>query len=496
MNFERLKMIVIILLPWAVFPWVQSAGYFDLRFWLDPSPWVRAGKLLVIMIYLFGCCALTVYLLFWKWYDELILPIEEGLKQPIIAIGDSFRRKKKVIATNSGTVRTIVAIVFLPSYLLAIAASILIHIPIYNWLVSLKGKEAISNGEKYLYIGIAVICGIVTIFLVIRSFCRQTMRSHSILLLPDDCPQLYQMVYRICQHIGASPPNQIVLEYSANFYVTEFKIMNFKHMMKNRTLSISAPLLLILTPEEFIAVVTHEMAHFSGKDTLYGKLFYPVYRGVESSLGSYVATLQVVANYLGSLGVVTFALIAPFLLLYLFYFSFKFMKSGIDRQRELRADRIAATLVGPEVMGRALIKVGIGANVWAKDYAEWVKHIAARETNSGALGNFISHMPKTREEMYAVLTNGKNPVQKFDARDEYKSRPFDSHPTIHQRMSTLGLSQWDSQLYQDDEMKGSVQMDLDLQPSSNARSLVPGHHLKYAELSRLEEDFLKKRYAP
>ena len=482
MNAQKLKMMIIILLPWSVFPLVQITGLFDLRFWLTPTALGRILKIFPMMIYLFGCM-LSTFLLLDKWNYELVVPVEEALK-----------RKKQEVAKQSGIIRPLVALIFLPSYLLAIAASILIHVPIYKWMVSLEGKEAVGEIGKKLYLIVAGICVVVTIYLVIRSFLREKLNSHSILLTYDDCPQIYQVVYNICKHIGAIPPNQIVLEWSANFYVTEFKMIIFKHMLHKRTLCISAPLLPILTQEEFIAIVAHEMAHFSGHDTLYGKIFYPVYRGVESSLGAYATALYSTRNIIGYLGFVALALFIPTIFLYLFYSIFKFVEKGIGRQRELRADTIAAGLINAESMGTALIKSIIGANVWNKTYSEWVKSIAAEKDDYNILNNFLQKLPKTGNEMYDVLTNEKNPCKYLDTDDQYKSHPFDTHPTIHKRMLNLGLIGWDKQTYYDGMVHGSIQLILDLQPSRNAQIFVPGHYTKNAELSRLEKDFINKKY--
>jgi Zn-dependent protease with chaperone function len=475
MIVKRLLIVIVILLPYSVIPLVQITGFLDL--WgLLASPihsiWHRISTCFLLVVYIAACLFFTRLLII-RWESEFYISVRKAL----------IKKMKWDLAKQSRIVRNFVALIFFPCYLVAVAASILIHVPIYHWL---KGKEAVSDSEKNLYLIFSGICCVVTIYILIRSFRREKLNSHSILLNYEDCPKLYQVVYYICKHIRAIPPNQIVLEWSANFYVTEFKMINFKHMLDKRTLCISALLVPILNQEEFVAIVAHEMAHFSGQDTLYSKIFYPVYRGVGSSLKAYSTVLKPFIRF-PILGNGILFLFIPTTFWFLFYYIFKFAEKGISRQRELVADSIAAELTNAESMGTALIKIIIGANIWNKTYSEWVISIVGGEDGHDVINSFLHKLPKNNNEKYKELD--KKSYRLLESK--FKSRPFDSYPTIYKRLLNLGLRRWAFALD-----CGSLEPSIYMQPIHNAKMFIPGYSAKISELSRLEKNFINKKYNP
>jgi Zn-dependent protease with chaperone function len=378
---------------------------------------------------------------------------------------------------NTEKLRPFVALIFLPGYLLAVALAILMYVPFYLHLRGLEQRELLT---EVLYLVPAGICTAVTLFLVIRSFRGPTIQSHSILLKHEDAPRLYHAINRICEWVGAVQPNNVVLEFSSSFYVTEARVINFKYVLKKRTLCISAPLLHVLTPEELLAIVAHEMAHFSGKDTLYGKIYYPVYRGLEESLRKYAEIYSKTRSISDALVFVNLAIAIPTIVLGLFLSLFKWIERGMGRQRELRADRIAVDLTEPEVMGAALIKLNVAAIVWSRTYAQWERTIATRALDDIYLTDFRMALPESKIAMLDLLSTNMNPAE---------THPFDSHPSLDTRLANLGLNYAEGIL-----RYGYHGLDLNMSPETSATVLLADAGRMTSELTQMEREWIKRKH--
>lgn len=151
-------------------------------------------------------------------------------------------------------------------------------------------------------------------------------------------------------------PSNILLHSEPTFYVTEGKIRTFDRELSGRTLAIGVPLLGYLTTNEFRAILSHEFAHFSGKDTLYSKIIHPVYLSTINS----IQRLQEFIDYnLNNEDRSTYSLplIIPNFLLKFYVRKFELMNCRISRIREHRADIIAEEICGGKAFKEGLSKV-------------------------------------------------------------------------------------------------------------------------------------------
>jgi Zn-dependent protease with chaperone function len=129
-------------------------------------------------------------------------------------------------------------------------------------------------------------------------------------------PLLNAMIKEVCQAVGARLPDNVIFHIEPTFFVTQQRLQTFDQKIRGRTLAISMPLLPMLSRQELQAVLAHEFAHFSGRDTLYSIWVSPVFR----SLGGSITRLQSMMQSSGSLvqTIINLLLIPPLMFLSIF----------------------------------------------------------------------------------------------------------------------------------------------------------------------------------
>ena len=234
------------------------------------------------------------------------------------------------------------------------------------------------------------------------------------LVLEEDAPELWGHVRRLCAKLQTEPPAHIIAGIDDNFFVTEGKVSLTGRILEGRTLFVSLSLLKTLERDEADAVLAHEMAHFSGGDTQFSRKLSPL--------------LSRYAVYLGALA--EGGLTRPiyyFMLLYRALFELSLGRAS--RQREHRADQIAAEVTAPDSLARALLKVGAYSSyrgrvegvLFSQEQALAELGIPARVTQG-----FTSYAGTP--DVVADLHGGGFP------------HPFDSHPALKARVDAVGAS--------------------------------------------------------
>lgn len=236
----------------------------------------------------------------------------------------------------------------------------------------------------------------------------------------SDAPDLWRRVRELSAEIGGHAPENILVGFEPNFFVTEARVRSLAGQFTGRTMYCSLSLMRMLTPDEFCAVISHELAHFKGEDTVFSSKFYPVYRGAYDS----AVELHKEGNTLR--GIVLQPAIA---VLEYFLESFATVEAGVGRARELEADRQAALIAGNKAMASSLAKVHVASEYWGPALEKFVTGIA----DGGA--------PENPGDLYA-----KTAVSSFTAEhlasaaSKTAAHPTDSHPPLGVRLESLGVS--------------------------------------------------------
>ena len=262
-------------------------------------------------------------------------------------------------------------------------------------------------------IGILAVTGICVI--VKAMFTRQESRfeQQGELIGDDVAPGLWQHVREVAARLGTAPPDQIIAGIDASFFVTEHDVILDGSVQKGRTLFVSLPLLKVLSVEEADAVLAHEMAHFSGDDTLWSRRISPFVQ----RMGLYLQALY------GA------GLTRPvFHFMFFFWKIYNYSLGKMSRSREFRADSIGAAESSPGALARALVKISAYCEYRGKTEQAIIEkrglekdlHLADR-LDTGFPG-YLSGFAGNKDAALAETPH-----------------PFDTHPPLSSRMEALGL---------------------------------------------------------
>ena len=174
------------------------------------------------------------------------------------------------------------------------------------------------------------------------------------------------------------------------------------------------PLLKILDTEEADAVLGHEMAHFSGEDTMWTRKINPLLTRLEI--------------YLAHLSENPLALPVYHFLLF-FWKVYQFSLGRMSRLREFRADRIGAETSSSRSLAKSLVKIA--------SYCEY------RFKTEEKI--FLEEEVASRPDIAQRLEQGfpehlSNFVASPESMEAETSHPFDTHPPLADRLEAAGHS--------------------------------------------------------
>lgn len=228
-------------------------------------------------------------------------------------------------------------------------------------------------------------------------------------------PELWNRIDALCKRLGTAPPQTILGGIDNNFFVTEHPVHAAGRVFDGRSLFVSLSLLKRLSKPEADAVLAHEMAHFSGDDTAYSRKLAPL-------LSRYVMYMEALYSSLLS---------RPIFYFMLCYFAlFQISLGRQRRERELRADRLAADATSPESIGNSLLKIAAYSR-----YRERVEQ-GLFERNSAHSNLDLAHSVAVGFVEYA---RGQRLAEDLQA-EHAIPHPFDSHPSLGERFRNVGLA--------------------------------------------------------
>jgi Zn-dependent protease with chaperone function len=274
------------------------------------------------------------------------------------------------------------------------------------WFNSYSVKLVLMAGALAVIGAVVVIAGI---FKRPKTDCALVGR----VLDGDSAKPMWEELKTICRKVGTEPPSQVIAGIDDNFFVTETPVTIDGKTFDGRTLFVSLSLLKQMSGSEADAVLAHEMAHFSGNDTLFSKKISPL-------LARYGAYLD--ALYSGGIT-------RPiFYFMHCFRAMFELSLGRLSRQREFRADRIAAETTSPRDMAQALLRIAAYSNFRDKVQRELFEKEQALEAAN------VSERIEQGFHAYAATFASNPDIGKLTT-----SHPFDTHPPLDQRLDAVGV---------------------------------------------------------
>jgi Zn-dependent protease with chaperone function len=264
---------------------------------------------------------------------------------------------------------------------------------------------------------IVAVLALTAVVLVIRGIFKRLddrFEVEGTVLAPEIAGPLWDQLRSLCVKIGTNPPDQIVAGIDDNFFVTEQPVTIDGKTLHGRTLYVSLTLLKQLNGHEADAVLAHEMAHFSGGDTVYSGKISPLL----IRYGNYLEMLRQ--------GPVTLP-VFQFMLCFRALFELSLRRLG--RQREFRADGIAAETVSSEAFAGGLLRIIAYSKYRQQVEQSLFEHERALETAD------IGARVECGFPAYAASF-----ALKPELGSEEVPHPFDTHPPLAQRLDAVGAS--------------------------------------------------------
>lgn len=268
--------------------------------------------------------------------------------------------------------------------------------------------------QLIFFAGILSIGGIIAVIrgIFLRPQTDVTLEGH--VLGPTDSPRLWDELQTICEDVGTNPPDQVIAGIDDNFFVTEQLVKVDGKPYRGRTLFVSLPLLKKLHSREADTILAHEMAHFSGDDTLFSERISPL-------LWRYSVYLQQLEQ--GGVTIPVFHFMMSIRAL------FELALGKLSRQREFRADQIAASITSPEDSAGALLRT-LAYSKFRRE-VETALFNQQEQLDSADVG----HQIERGFADYSLLFAGDPVISEMAT-----AHPFDTHPPLVARLSALGLT--------------------------------------------------------
>src|SRR5262249_55990586 len=116
--------------------------------------------------------------------------------------------------------------------------------------------------------GALAVLGVFAVLAAIFKRTDLTIDVQGEILDPERGGWFWDELEGICEKVGTSPPDQVIVGIDDSFFVTEMPMRVNGKTFTGRTLFASLALLKQLHVAEAEGVLAHEMGHFSGDDTL------------------------------------------------------------------------------------------------------------------------------------------------------------------------------------------------------------------------------------
>lgn len=264
---------------------------------------------------------------------------------------------------------------------------------------------------------IVALLAVVAVALVIKAIFQKPVLDFAVEgeVIPRTTPMpLWEDLQTICGKVGTAPPDQVIAGIDTNFFVTEHPVQVGEQTYHGRTLFVSLPLLKQLGGDEADAVLAHEMAHFSGNDTLYSRRISPLL----TRYGHYLEALQS-----GGITLPIYYFMLGFRALY------QLSLGRLSRQREFRADQIAAETTSPEAVSGALLRIAAYSSYRGKVEQELFQQELALES---------ADISRRIEQGFPAYATGF--LSDTDIASLETAHPFDSHPPLADRLHHCGLA--------------------------------------------------------
>ncbi|MGI5168926.1 M48 family metalloprotease [Spirillospora sp. CA-253888] len=316
--------------------------------------------------------------------------------------------------------RALVAVLLLAGYYALTAAVLAVAGLAVYWMARDPGLPSVKAGLLALFISVPLLGALV------RTARHRPERPSGRPVPRAEEPRLWAAVDELAARVGTRPPDEILLVPDVNAAVTE-ETRWFGLRPGRRTMLVGVPLLETLTVDQMRAVLGHELGHYGGSHTRLGGI---TYRGATA--------LRRTVDALGGDEWFQLALRKLFEGYAVLYFR---VSQAVRRRQEIEADAFMVEIAGRDAAGAALRSVRATAPAWAfflnRLAGSGVRYGLAPADLFGGFRAFLAE-PSRQGELAELLAEPEE-------RD-----PYDSHPTLADRLAAIAARPEPSGLVLDD----------------------------------------------
>lgn len=214
------------------------------------------------------------------------------------------------------------------SYLLATA----VYAVVLAFLV--VGVALLVGGDNWVQRVLGVLAVLPVVVLVLPA------RSHdtTVEVTPERAPHLTALVHELCTALGTRPPTYIGIDEAINASAGG-------RGLRERQLVLGAPLWAALGPQARVALLAHELGHFSNRDVVHGRYVWTA--ELVLATWHHLLTPDGLVSTEGKLPVYATIVTAPLRLPLVGYMAVMWKaQAAASRHDELHADTAASTVAG------------------------------------------------------------------------------------------------------------------------------------------------------
>lgn len=299
--------------------------------------------------------------------------------------------------------------------------------------------------DHYNVISSATLGGILVITIILISAIIKSLHLRNIdisdefLLKRQEAPELYKICADISKKLESKPIDSIYLDHDASISVFESGRI-ISHFLGNskRCLVIGIGALKNLSVSQLKSILAHEHGHLYNKDTAGGSFALFVRRSIKSATDIMEADL--VNNWYNP----------SWIYVLLFQKIFVRISQGAARMQEIMADEISAKLFGSDIFSKSLLD--ITRNQIEFSITSKIELMNALNKGTEPRNIYVLDVPQswpddvTYSYGYIFMTVDRpdgmgSPIDlinfEFQRQIESETHPFDSHPSLKDRIALL-----------------------------------------------------------
>lgn len=235
-------------------------------------------------------------------------------------------------------------------------------------------------------------------------------------LKQEQATELYDFIYKTCKVLKASKPSKLII--TAEFNAAVAIVPRFGMFGRKTYLLLGLPLMHSLSPEQFEAVLAHEIGHISEKHGSFAKWSYQI----REMWGRLLDSQELTEQHLSVLYESFVKWYFPLFSAYTF---------PLLREHEKEADRSAAEIVGSKPLAESLILLEVTNRTLGNTFWEDLHR-----------QNIDSHIAPTK--IFERMMEAIAAIDREQAKEELErslkvvTTYEDSHPALSDRLKLLG----------------------------------------------------------